>query len=88
MADVNFIKHAMNLLNFEINADDGPGSYRDGWKANISMCIWDSINSTPINIGTEDDPQWVGQPLDPTKMEDCNEIADRFLRMAFPKDED
>lgn len=88
MAEMKFIKHAMNLLAIEMNADSGPGSYRDGWKANIAMAIHDGFNCEPYNVGTDEDPNWISIPLDPTKVEDCEKIAERFLRMAFPDPKD
>lgn len=84
MAELNFIKHAMNLITDSINNDP---EYRDAWRANLAMCIYDSVNSEPYNIGTEENQHWIGQPLDPSSVEDCNAIAERFLRVAFPDDE-
>lgn len=88
MSEINFTKHAMNVLRIEMNADSGPGSYRDGWVANLACCIHDAVNSEPYNIGTDEDPEWIGEPLDASKMEDCNLIAERFIRMAFPPKDD
>lgn len=84
MSEINFIKHAMNLLNIEMNADHGPGSYYDSWKANLAVTIHDAFNSEPFNVGTDEAPEWVNRPLDPTSLEDCNKAAERFLRLAFP----
>lgn len=81
MAEINFIKHAMNLLTDAMNEDP---EYRDGWRANIAMTIYDSVTAEPYNIGTEENPQWINEPLDPTNGEHCNAIAERFLRLAFP----
>jgi hypothetical protein len=94
MAEVNYVKHAMHVLNEAINEDDGPGSYRDSWKANLACAIHDGFNSEQYNLGTvenpqwigvplDSNPQWIGVPLDSTKFEDCEEIADRFLKMLF-----
>lgn len=83
MAEVNYVKHAMHVLNEAINEDDGPGSYRDSWKANLACAIHDGFNSEQYNLGTVENPQWIGVPLDSTKFEDCEEIADRFLKMLF-----
>lgn len=84
MVEVNHIKHAMHVLNEAINEDDGPGSYRYGWQANLAMCISDAVNATPYNIADAgEEPEWINNPIDPTTNEGCNEIADRFLKMLF-----
>lgn len=85
MAEINFIKHSMNLIGDEMNADHEPGSLRYGWQANLAFCIHDAFNSTPYNLGTDEDPEWIGEPLDPTSTRDCFVVADRFLNMLFPE---
>lgn len=86
--ETNSIALAMSIIHTAMNEDHEPGSYYHSWLANLSCAIYDAVNSEPYNFGTEENPNWLGEPLDPTKMEDCNKIAARFLNMLFPKKDD
>jgi len=82
MAELNFMKHAHNVMCIELNADQ---ELRNGWRANIAMMIYDAVNTTPMNVGTEENPLIVGEPLDPTNIEHCDALAERILRHCFPE---
>ena len=80
MAEINYFKLARDTMSRRLHEDP---DLRYGYLSNIAMTINDAVNVKPFNMGTDEEPEWIGVPLDVHKVEDCNILAERLLKLIF-----